>query len=223
MLQGPNEVTLFGWDAYYQVHGPESKCERSAYYDILHPMVSLDTTRDPVAHSYRRKLWEQAFSIKGIYFHYRNQDSPQLEEEHVPLILSRTALDQNLPLVYHYADLLIEQLRKRQGTQVDLSAWFEYYSFDLMGMLGLTIDFKNLSNGEHPILWLWHIAHKKLGTLNYAPWIKHLLMGIPFVERIKYYRQFMSWANEELERNIQVLSNDEISYTCQRLIAVSIS
>ncbi|PCG93873.1 Cytochrome P450 [Penicillium occitanis (nom. inval.)] len=174
---GPNEVTLFGWDAYYQVHGPESKCERSAYYDILHPMVSLDTTRDPVTHSYRRKLWEQAFSIK--------------------------ALDQNLPLVYHYADLLVEQLRKRQGTQVDLSAWFEYYSFDLMGMLGLTIDFKNLSDGEHPILWLWHIAHKKLGSLNYAPWIKHLLMGIPFVERIKYYRQFMSWANEELDRNIQ--------------------
>lgn len=86
MLQGPNEVTLFGWDAYYQVHGPESKCERSAYYDILHPMVSLDTTRDPVAHGYRRKLWEQAFSIKGIYFNYQNQDSPQLEEEHVPLI-----------------------------------------------------------------------------------------------------------------------------------------
>lgn len=85
-----------------------------------------------------------------------------------------------------------------------------------MGMLGLTIDFKNLSDGEHPILWLWHIAHKKLGSLNYAPWVKHLLMGIPFVERIKYYRHFMRWANKELERNIRVrlVQTTEIPYTC---------
>jgi len=174
---GPSEVTLFGWEAYRQIHGSESTCERAAYYDILHPMVSLDTTRDTAAHHIRRKVWEPAFSIK--------------------------ALDQNLPLVYQYADLLVEQLNKRQNTPLDLSMWFEYYSFDLMGMLGLTVDFGNLVRGEHPILWLWHISHKKLGPLSYAPWIKHLLMGIPFVERMKYYRQFMTWANEELERNIK--------------------
>lgn len=120
--------------------------------------------------------------------------------------ITHPALDQNLSLVYEYADSLVEQLHKRLGTPLDLSLWFEYYSFDLMGMLGLTIDFKNLREGEHPILWLWHVAHKKLGALNYAPWIKHLLMGIPFVERMKYYHQFMTWANDELQRNIQVSS-----------------
>lgn len=62
---GPNEVTLFGVDAYHIIHGTESTCKRAAYYDILHPMVSLDTTRDPATHASRRKLWDQAFSIKG--------------------------------------------------------------------------------------------------------------------------------------------------------------
>ncbi|KAK4233003.1 cytochrome P450, partial [Achaetomium macrosporum] len=174
---GPTEITAFGWDAYYQVHGPESKTNRSAYYDILYPMVSLDTTRDNAVHAIRRRLWEQAFSIK--------------------------ALDQNLVLVYKYADLLVEQLRRREGSPLDLGRWCEYYSFDLMGMLGLTIDFKNLTDGEHPIMWLWHIAHQKLGALNSAPWVKHLLMGIPGIKRMKYYRRFMNWANEELQRNIR--------------------
>lgn len=80
-----------------------------------------------------------------------------------------------------------------------------------MGAFGLTINFNNLTNGEHPILSLYHIAHRKLGPLAAAPWIKHLLMGIPFVERMKYYRQFMNWAHEELHRNIKV---NHYSYQC---------
>lgn len=80
----------------------------------------------------------------------------------------------------------------------------EYYTFDVMGSLGLTIEFNNMTNGEHPILSLWHLSHRMLGPLACAPWIKHLFMGIPFIERLKYYRVFMKWAAEELGLNIKV-------------------
>lgn len=73
-----------------------------------------------------------------------------------------------------------------------------------MGLFGLTIDFKNLTQGEHSILGLYHKAHHLLGPLAAVPWLKHLVMGIPFVERIRYYKMFFSWAQSELERNIQV-------------------
>jgi len=76
-----------------------------------------------------------------------------------------------------------------------------------MGKFGLSIDFKNLTDGEHPILSLYHIAHRRLGPFGAAPWVKHLLMGIPYVERMKYYRMFMNWAHEELEKNIEVYEN----------------
>jgi hypothetical protein len=59
-------VTAFGIDAFNTVHGKTSRCGRAAYYDILHPMVSLDTTRDPEVHAQKRKVWDQAFSVKGI-------------------------------------------------------------------------------------------------------------------------------------------------------------
>lgn len=61
---GPTEVTLFGTEAFYKLHGPESSCGRAAYYDLLHPMISLDTTRDPSIHAHRRKVWDRAFSVR---------------------------------------------------------------------------------------------------------------------------------------------------------------
>ncbi|KAE8138750.1 cytochrome P450 [Aspergillus pseudotamarii] len=175
---GPNEVTLFGTEAYYKVHGKDSECGRAAYYDLLHPMVSLDTTRDPAVHAYRRKIWDQAFSMR--------------------------ALERLEPLVYEKADLLVQQLRNKSQSPVNISAWLEYYTFDLMGEFGLTIKFKNLERaGPHPILTIYHMAHRRLGPFAAAPWIKHLMMGIPYIERMKYYRQFMDWAATELQRNIK--------------------
>ncbi|KAK4226845.1 CypX cytochrome P450 [Podospora fimiseda] len=174
---GPNEVTVFGLDAYNQVHESDSKCIRAAYYDILHPLVSLDTTRDEQIHTYRRKLWDQAFSIKSL----EGAES----------------------IVYSRAAELVNQLQAREGQVLNISAWLEYYTFDFMGLFGLTIDFKKLTEGEHPILKIHHIAHHLMGPLAAVPWLKHLLMGIAFVERVKYYRHFFSWAGKELERNIQ--------------------
>ncbi|KAI0438670.1 cytochrome P450 [Xylaria telfairii] len=174
---GPNEVTLFGYDAYDQIRRTESKCQRAQYYDILHPMVSLNTTRDPAIHGHRRRIWDQAFSVK--------------------------ALEKNEHHVYKFANDLSQVLRGLVGKSINISDYFEYYTFDLMGLLNLTVDFNSLQQQEHPILDLWHIAHKMLGPLNSAPWLKHLFMGIPFIERLRYYRQFMGWAHDELGRNIR--------------------
>ncbi|KAI0545023.1 cytochrome P450 [Xylaria curta] len=89
------------------------------------------------------------------------------------------------------------------GREINISDYFECYAFDLMGMLNMTIEFDSLKNQEHPILDLWHIFYKMLGPLHSAPWVKHLFMGIPFIERIRYYRQFMGWAHDELASNIR--------------------
>ncbi|KAI1819538.1 cytochrome P450 [Xylaria intraflava] len=173
---GPNEVTLFGYDAYEQIRRADSRCLRAQYYDILHPMISLNTTRDPAVHAHRRRVWDQAFSVK--------------------------ALERNEHHVYTFANELSRVLHGLVGKKINIANYFEYYTFDLMGVLNLTVDFNSLQKQEHPILDLWHVAHKLLGPLNSAPWLKHLFMGIPFVERIKYYRQFMGWAHDELVRNI---------------------
>ncbi|CAH0026871.1 unnamed protein product [Clonostachys rhizophaga] len=189
---GPNEVTLFGWHAYQMVHGSDSTCGRSAYYDILHPMVSLDTVRDPLIHAHRRKVWDFAFSIRSK--------------------LTSIAMENVEPLIYEHTDKLMAQLHRRKGSSLNICQWLEYYTFDAMGKFGLSVDFDNLSGEEHPIMSLYHIAHRRLGPLAAAPWVKHLLMGIPFIERMKYYRMFFKWAHEELDKNIEASIQNEKAF-----------
>lgn len=62
---GPDEVTLFGSDAYRQVHGRSSQCTKAPYYDLQHPLRNIISTRDFADHDTRRKVWQQAFSSQG--------------------------------------------------------------------------------------------------------------------------------------------------------------
>ncbi|KAL6231680.1 hypothetical protein BDW75DRAFT_233396 [Aspergillus navahoensis] len=174
---GPNEVTVFGTVAYHKVHGKETRCTRAAYYDILQPLVTLTTYRNAAAHAGRRKIWDLAFSPKAV----------ELLE----------------PLIYSKADLLLSQLQAKGQQPLDISSWFEFYTFDLMGEIGLGVKFENLDCGSpHPILALYHLAHRRLAAFGAAPWMKHLLMGLPFITRLGPYRRYMDWATSQLRRNI---------------------
>lgn len=84
-----------------------------------------------------------------------------------------------------------------------------------MGKFGLSVDFNNLSGEEHPIMNIYHIAHRRMGPLAAAPWVKHLLMGIPFIERMKYYRIFFNWTRQELNKNIEVRISFPVSQPLQ--------
>ena len=62
---GPSELCIFRPEAYYAICGPQSKCTKAPMYDLMQPIVSVHSTRDPADHDRRRKIWDRAFSIKG--------------------------------------------------------------------------------------------------------------------------------------------------------------
>lgn len=179
---GPNEVTVFGTDAYFQVHGSDTTCTKAAYYDILKPMVSVQTTRDPVVHAHRHKVWDQAMSIKSL---------ERLE-----------------PAVYELANKLIDELRYRENEIINMTQWVEYYTFDLMGLVSMGVSFRGLSKCEDSIISLFRRAHRNLGLFAPAPWMQHLFMSIPFITRMKDLRQYNEWANDQLAKNIEDLNHN---------------
>lgn len=63
---GPNEITLFTPDALLALHGAGSNCKKGDWYDFMLPDVSLASSRDKVVHDQRRRIWDQAFSMKGL-------------------------------------------------------------------------------------------------------------------------------------------------------------
>jgi tryprostatin B 6-hydroxylase len=74
-----------------------------------------------------------------------------------------------------------------------------------MGEIGLSVNFENLDRGSpHPILTLYHLAHRRLAAFGAAPWMKHLIMGLPFITRLGPYKGYMEWATTQLQRNISV-------------------
>jgi tryprostatin B 6-hydroxylase len=49
------------------IYGPGSKCTKTAWYDVVGlPNKSLQLERDRVTHDKRRKVWDRAFSTKGM-------------------------------------------------------------------------------------------------------------------------------------------------------------
>lgn len=65
---GPNELTIINPDAIAAIHSSSSKCIKSAWYDAIGGRnPSLQLTRDRPTHDKRRKIWDQAFSMKGKF------------------------------------------------------------------------------------------------------------------------------------------------------------
>ena len=63
---GPNEITIFTPEAYAALHGPQSKCTKSDWYDVLKPNNSLHSSRVKAFHGKQKRIWDRAFSPKGV-------------------------------------------------------------------------------------------------------------------------------------------------------------
>jgi tryprostatin B 6-hydroxylase len=62
---GPEEITIFNPEALIAMNSAGSACVRPDWYDSIFPMQSLANVRDPAIHDKRRRIWDQAFSVKG--------------------------------------------------------------------------------------------------------------------------------------------------------------
>ncbi|KAJ5540922.1 cytochrome P450 [Penicillium frequentans] len=186
---GPNEVTLFTPEAFNQIYGPDSRCIRGVYYDMMLPLVSLVTTRHKHIHTHKRKLWDQGFSIKAL-----------------------EALE---PKVYEYADELVHQLRQRLKTPVEIGRWFEYFTFDLMGLVGFNYKFNLLQTQKHVALDMYNAGHPVLGVVTPAPWIYHLTAAIPYGQ--EGYHMFARWAEGGLREKLKEPSGqrDVLNYVIE--------
>ena len=63
---GPEELTIFNPEIFSAYDGYDNRCTKTAWYDFILPMVGLNTTRDKAFHDKRRRIWDQAFTTKGL-------------------------------------------------------------------------------------------------------------------------------------------------------------
>ena len=65
-ILGPSEITVFDPEVFQAIGGPGTTCIKSAWYDMLWPLIALNSIRERHGYALRRKLWDEALKPIGL-------------------------------------------------------------------------------------------------------------------------------------------------------------
>ncbi|WPH03318.1 cytochrome P450 [Acrodontium crateriforme] len=181
---GPNEVSITDPQAVDLIHGPKTKCIKSAWYDMAYPDTSLQFSRDKAEHDKRRRVaWERAFSAKAL----RNYDDT----------------------VISHADQLIGAITKFNGKPVNVAKWYNYFTADTMFSLGFGTPVNMLETGDdHWTIKILQDGSKNLAALGPIPWILCILSWFPFLAKENFAAKY--WTEDQIRaRKNRVVEKDK--------------
>ncbi|KAH8896942.1 benzoate 4-monooxygenase cytochrome P450 [Thozetella sp. PMI_491] len=160
---GPTELSIIDPTVFHLVNAQSSPCTKGPFYTALHPLISLHQTRDRKDHAKRRKTWDRAFSVKAL----RDYE----------------------PRVANYTDKLIDKISEQDGKPLDVTHWFNFYSFDVMGDLAFGKSFNMLRDGiVHDFMAMVHANMLILGAFKHLIWIFSIFKEVPIInsENLKF-------------------------------------
>ncbi|KAL4907119.1 hypothetical protein BDW74DRAFT_121165 [Aspergillus multicolor] len=152
---GSSDLSIAHPDALETIYGTHTRCIKGAMYDLSHPATALQLMRDPEAHHLRRRVWSGAFSdrlLRGYEVRIRQ-----------------------------YRRRLVERINGmiEKGENVDVTKWFNLYSFDVMGDLSFGQGFESLERGEDHWAMRLLIASQDAVGLNLPAWAFVLIAAVP--------------------------------------------
>ncbi|CEN59792.1 hypothetical protein ASPCAL02236 [Aspergillus calidoustus] len=171
---GPNDISVSDADVVRVALGPQTKCVKAQWYTLELPAASMHTTRSRAEHDRRRRVWSPAFSDKAL----RGYEAR----------------------IKGYNQALIQQIEGFSGKPIDISQWFNFWSFDVMGDLAFGQSFKMLSSAKGH--WAVDLLAKQQEGAGFGLpcWSARLLMSIPGAR--KAYYTFLRFSAEQIETRI---------------------
>ena len=172
---GTDGLSIIDPDAMELAYGPHSKVMKSNWYDGDAPLTSMHTSRDKALHDRRRKVWAPAFSDKAL------RDYEQR--------------------ISDFNDKFLDRIREFRGGAMDVTKWFNLYSFDAMGRLAFGKDYGMLDSGDkHEALVLLSEGMEPL-ALWLPIWFFRMMAQIPGLAA--GYHKFVKFCKDELSWRVQ--------------------
>ena len=170
---GSSDLSITHPKAISAIYGQGSKCTKASFYDLTKPRVSLQMLRVKALHDQRRRIWSPAFSDKALRGYEQRTNK--------------------------YGDQLLSRIQAFDGQPVNVSKWFNLYTFDVMGDLAFNASFKMLEMGEEH--WAFNLLHGGMKPLSlFLPvWLLRMMMAVPGMMR-DYWRLIGYWAELVKER-----------------------
>ncbi|KAK5121698.1 hypothetical protein LTR85_004870 [Meristemomyces frigidus] len=173
---GSNDLSIVDALAMETTYGLHSKVTKSAWYDGDAPLTSMHTSRSKALHDKRRKVWAPAFSDKALREYETKVDA--------------------------FNDKIVQRFAEFKNGPINVTKWFNLYSFDVMGRLALGKDYGMLDSGEkHSALELLSEGMQPLAYLL-PVWLFRMLTGIPglaagFMKFVQFCVDQLSWRVEQ--------------------------
>ncbi|KAH6879524.1 benzoate 4-monooxygenase cytochrome P450 [Thelonectria olida] len=170
---GPSELSIADPKAFRMIHSNNSPCVKGPWYNVLQPMVSLQMIRNKQEHSRRRKIWDKALNTKAL----RDYE----------------------PRVTLYTSQLLSQVEKMEGKPFNVTKWFNFYTFDIMGDLAFGRSFDMLKSAvTHYYMELAHANMLLIGAFSRLVWLFPLFKSIPGLNYA--HIQFQQWLTAQVEQ-----------------------
>ncbi|KAL9122024.1 MAG: hypothetical protein Q9187_001416 [Circinaria calcarea] len=168
---GSSDLSIVHPKAISVIYGLGSKCTKANWYDLTYPMVSMQTTRHRDLHDQRRRIWSLAFSDKAL----------------------RGYEDR----VKRYRDQMIAQIDTSNGQPINVTKWFNLFSFDVMGDLAFGASFNMLETSEeHWAIKLLNSGMEPLGWM-FPTWFFVMLVGVPGLAND--WRRLIKYCSQKLD------------------------
>ncbi len=180
---GPEEITVFHPEILPAVDGPGNICTKAVWYDLLLPEIALNTTRSKPDHDKRRRIWNHGFSAKALAM-YEDRVTEYAEK-----------------LENRIADLAAK------NQPVNVSSWFYWFTFDVMGEFAFARSFGMLQNEEwHFAVIMLRKAMRLLGPLSPVPWLAQIGFNIvPWLWVVRDWLAMLDWCRERMSERIKVV------------------
>ncbi|CAL5875163.1 uncharacterized protein PFLUO_LOCUS9467 [Penicillium psychrofluorescens] len=180
---GPRELSVIRPSAVQAIHGPQSQCTKSPWYSQFsddETKTNLLGLRSPESHRLRRRAWDRGLGTRGY----------QAD-------------------IHAKAKVLIGQLHALANQSIDITQWTMYYTFDVMGIVAFSKDFKQLEQAaEHSAIAAMHANMEIIGLLGAVPWFMHLLACIPGLSGpLEYFKAYCE--DQILQRKAKWQSDNE--------------
>lgn len=128
----PNELSFCSADAWSEIYGTHhkgiAKVLKNEFYDMFgagFEIQSVGTERDPVLAYQKRELFAHALSVKGM-----------LQQE---------------PVMQRHIDNFVKKLGEPKNEKgLDMSKWFIFLAFDILGEMAFGDSFECLERGLFP-------------------------------------------------------------------------
>ena len=154
---GPSDLSIAHPKSVPLVYGSGSECSKAQYYDLTRPVVSLQTFRDKREHDARRRVWSTAFGLNSVKG-YETRLKP-------------------------YQDKLLKRFEESEGRPVNVTEWFKFYNFDIMGELAFGKPFDMLDSSKQH--WAVQVLDDGVKVLAFMlpMWFFRLATSIPGLAR----------------------------------------